>query len=131
MTLMGDWIFARHDGAICLLDTIEADIRVVAPDLTRLESLLESPDERDALILEGLALAVLDGQRLPAGHCVGYRVPPVLGGATDRSNLDVVPAASYQAWMGGLHDALMKVPPGREVLGVDVTELGKVRVRWE
>ena len=96
MTLMGDWIFVNREGAICLLDTMEATIQVVAPTLEHLELLLDSPDERDALLLEGLALAVLAGQRLPAGHCVGYRVPPVLGGATDKSNLEVARAASYQ-----------------------------------
>lgn len=131
MTVMGDWIFTHQEGSIWLLDTIEADVRVVAPGLARLESLLDSPDERDALILEGLALAVLDGQRLPAEHCLGWRVPPVLGGATDRSNLAVVPSGPYQEWMGGLHKALRAVPGGRKVLGVEIAERGEIRVRWE
>lgn len=131
MTLMGDWIFARPNGALCLLDTIDADIRVVAPDLMRLRSLLDSPEQRDALILEGLALAVLDGQPLPAGHCVGYRVPPVLGGATDRSNLEVVSAGLYQAWIGALQETLAQVPAGKRILGVELVEPGRVSVRWE
>lgn len=129
---MGDWLLTDAKGAVHLLDVVEGTLRPVASDVEELCVVAASPAWRDEIFLEGLATSFLraDG-KLPAGRCVGFRVPPVLGGATEATNLEVVPVGVYQRWCGRLHRALSRVPVGRRVTGVHVDEDGEVSVRWE
>lgn len=130
LTMMGDWLIEENDGAILVLDTLEGVVIKVAGSVADLSRLLRSASFRDEKFLEGLALGVLRGQRLPRNHCVGYVTPPALGGAVDTSNLEVVSVERYQTWMGRLHKALASVPEGCEVSGVKVNEDGSVGVSW-
>ena len=129
ITTIGDWLFVDPEGAAYRLDTVEASLDRVAIDMDELGRLAASPDVRDDIFLEGLVLAVLRERTLPRNHCVGFRVPPILGGDFDPSNLEIVPIEPYQMWTGRLHEALGKVPAGREVVGVDVDDRGSVTVR--
>lgn len=131
MTIIGDWLFEDERGSVFLLETMEASLGRIADDLLELEALVESPDKRDELLLEGHALAVLKGGALSQNHCVGFRVPPVLGGPFDTSNLEVVPVSRYQVWTGRLHKAVASVPVGRRITGVQVDDDGVVSVRWQ
>lgn len=125
VTRMGDWLF-REGEAIRLLDVVEGTIRPVAADLRELHARIVSSAARDELFLEGLAVAI----DLPRDHCVGFRVPPILGGETVVSNLEAVPVVPYQQWTARLHRALTGVPPGAAVIGVEVGDDGAVVVRW-
>lgn len=129
ITTIGDWVFLDQAGAVHRLETVEASLDRVAVDMAELGRLAASPDVRDDVFLEGLVIAALGDRRLPRNHCVGFRVPPILGGRFDPSNLEIVPIESYQMWTGRLHEALGKVRDGREVVGVDVDDHGTVTVR--
>ncbi len=131
MTVIGDWLFLDDAGAVYLLETVEASFERIAGSMPELVRLSTSEDFRDDKFLEGFVLGVLQGQRLPQNHCVGFKVPPILGGEFDSSNLQVASVGAYQAWTGRLHEALSKVPSGSQVLGVDVGDDGAVSVRWQ
>ena len=131
MTAMGDWLFADSAGAVHLLETVEASFDRIADDMAELVRLSASDEFRDDTFLEGFALGALAGGQLPQNHCVGFKVPPILGGKFDPSNLQVAAVGTYQTWTGRLHEARSKVPDGGQVLGVDVADDGSVSVRWQ
>ena len=131
MTAMGDWLYLDSSGAVYLLETVEASFDRIADDMAELVRLAASDEFRDDTFLEGLALSALAVGRLPQNHCVGFKVPPILGGKFDSSNLQVAAVGTYQTWTGRLHEALSNVPDGGQVLGVDVGDDGAVSVRWQ
>lgn len=131
ITTIGDWLFLDDSGRVYRLDTIEATVDRIAVDLPELGRMVRSPDFRDEMFLEGLVIAGLRGRQLPRNACVGFRVPPILGGRFEQSNLEIVSVGSYQLWTARLHEALRKVPEGRQILGVDVDDEGIVTVRWK
>lgn len=130
MTIMGDWLFLDPSGGVFLLETTEATLERIAGDMRELVGLVASDDYRDDTFIEGLALGALAAGPLRQDHCVGFEVPPVLGGELELSNLQEVAVESYQEWTGKLHEALSKVPAGAQVSGVDVGDDGTVSVRW-
>ena len=131
MTTMGDWLFLDSRGAVHLLETLEATFECIALNVEQLVQLAASEDYRDDTFLQGFAVAALQSASLPPNHCVGFKVPPVLGGPMNTTNLHVTAAASYQAWTGRLHEALSELPEGSQVLGVDVDDEGALSVRWQ
>lgn len=130
LTAFGDWILRGDDGTLSMLDTIEGEVRTIDAGTATLAERLQDPNVRDHLFLEGLVLTVLDENPLPGGHCLSFKVPPILGGTTDPSNVEVRRAASVQAWLGRLHKALRDVPPGAQVTGVFIAEWGGVQLEW-
>lgn len=130
LTKMGDWLFEEEGGAVLMLETVEATVSRVAGSLHELKEIASSTEARDRVFLEGLALGVLSGGSLPPNHCIGFKTPPVLGGRTDVSNLEVVPVTKYQTWTGRIHKAIRMVPEGRRITGVVVGDDGSVSVQW-
>lgn len=130
MTVFGDWILRGDDGTLSFLDTIEGELRPLHPGPAPFQEALLDPQVRDDLFLEGLVLAVLGRAPLPAGHCLSFKVPPILGGTTDPSNIEVKPASSVQAWLGRLHGALHNLPAGAQVTRVLIEDGGRVRLEW-
>lgn len=130
VTVIGDLLCTNTLNEVYRVDSIEGSLTQVASDIGALEHLAHSTEVRDNIFLEGLALAATKDAPLPLNHCVGFTVPPILGGPTDVSNVRIASVEVYQVWTGRLHEALRRVPPGHQVLGVDVDESGQVAVRW-
>jgi hypothetical protein len=44
------------------------------------------------------------GMRPNQGQCIGFKIPPVLGGKIEIDNLDIYELTVYQAIMGQIHE---------------------------
>ncbi len=81
MTVMGDWLLLR-DSEVFRLDIIEGTVSRVADNIQHLMVLCKSASTRDEIFLEGLAISVLEGHKLPpkllcrisSSACAGRRV---------------------------------------------------------
>lgn len=130
MTRLGDWLLVDADGAVHLLDTVEAVVTQVASSLDALSDAVEDTETRDRLFLDGLAVRALAGRPLPRNHSLGFRVPPALGGPTDGLNIEIVEVVAYQVWTARVQRALAAVPVGAAITGVEVSESGGVSLQW-
>jgi hypothetical protein len=59
---------------------------------------------------------------IPHGRCVGYRVPPFLGGKDDLENLEVIDAEVYWVIHGQLLTKTRDLPPGTKIGSVTFTD---------
>ncbi|MBB4904444.1 T6SS immunity protein Tdi1 domain-containing protein [Actinophytocola algeriensis] len=111
----GDVFFESGDG-IWLLDTIEGSLSCRWPDPAALEADLRTDDGQDQFLLAGLALAAEKRGLVPAETQVyGFTSPPVLGGALDVDNVEVIDFVVSLNTAGQIHEQVRDLPPGTPI----------------
>jgi hypothetical protein len=111
----GDVFFESGDG-IWLLDTIEGSLSCRWPDPAALEADLRTDDGQDRFLLAGLALAAEKRGLVPAETQVyGFTAPPVLGGALDVDNVEVIDFVVSLNTAGQIHEQVRDLPPGTPI----------------
>lgn len=118
---IGDLVVVLDDGSVHLLD-------VGAGRLTRLadsrEGFVDALDEGDNAS-QWLAVPLVDactaqGMSLAADECYGFKVPPMLGGTYDVSNLEPTSLAVHYALLAQIHQQIQDLPEGTPIRGVTV-----------
>jgi hypothetical protein len=111
VTTLGDWIFGAPDGSIWTLSLLEGDLRMLARTGTDYNRLKRDPKWLEDELAAGWAI-IADGNGLVPGRdqCVGWKLHPVLGGAFDKTNLEIFSMPVYQSLMGQLFRQLAGRP---------------------
>lgn len=101
--IFGDWIFGARDGSLWHLDLLEGQFHKVAEDFNEFNSRKRDVKYLDDWFSANWANIALDNGLVPkTGECLGWRVPPVLGGAFSLENIQVFSLAVYQSLTGQL-----------------------------
>ena len=120
-SLFGDVILEAGDG-YWFLDIVAGKLERVWPDKRSLEAELATPAGQSHYLLSDLALgADASGLRLGQDEVFDFKLPPVLGGGLDLTNLSPMSFTVCVDIAGQLHDQVRDLPPGTKVSGATLT----------
>jgi hypothetical protein len=112
----GDVFFRAVDG-FWWLDTLEATLTRWATG-EELKAALNTPEGQDQYLLAGLAASAERQGIVPtAGQVYGFKIPPVLSGETNLSNVEVIDFVVSLNILGQLHKQVRDLPPGPRSAG--------------
>lgn len=107
VSYFGDWVFGAPDGSLWALSVLDAHLRRVAVDSAEFNRLKKSVHWLEKEFIHGwYEIAVHHGFRPNEAQCVGWRLPPVMGGPFAVTNLQLFDLSVYQHIMGQLLDQL-------------------------
>ncbi len=111
LTMLGDWIFGAPDGSIWTLSLLDGDLRMLARTGTDYNRMKADPQWLEDELNAGWAI-IARGNGLNPGpdECLGWKVHPLLGGALDKTNLQLFSMRVYQSLMGQLFRQLTGRP---------------------
>ena len=123
VTKMGDGFVVDSLGRVKFLDTLEGQAREAASTIEDFRALLERGTHDDDWFLPGFVDSMeRQGQILEPGQCYSFKVPPVLGGPTEVSNLQVISTLVHFSMAGQLHEQVRRMPQGTRISGFELIE---------
>ncbi len=116
MNRFGDLFLVFPDGTVHMLDVGAGTVEKVADSREDFRARIDEGDNANQWLMIPLIDRLAEtGVRLRPGHCYGYKVPPVLGGAYTVENTAVLPVAEHYSFHADLHEQLKDVPDGSRV----------------
>lgn len=128
MNRFGDLFFVDEVGVVLWLNITDGELTEVATNADEFFELLENDDETESEDDEDLGSdaddwflfgmvdeAVEAGMNLQPGQCYGFKVPPVLGGEYESSNIYVSSVEEYWSFCGNVHAQIDGLPDGTEI----------------
>ena len=104
LSLFGDWVFGAPDGSLWAISTLEGVYERIAQSSDEFNQLKQSREWLDTTFLASWQEIAQRQGIVPSAHdCITWRVPPVLGGDFDITNLPLMPQRVYQSSMSQLH----------------------------
>lgn len=118
----GDVILADGSG-YWFLYTIEGALTQPWHSEEELRTSLNTPEGQDRYLLGGLAVAANKaGLQCNDGEVLSFKVPPILGGAIEVANLDVLDFVVSTNLASQLHQQVKDFPPGTTISGFNITD---------
>ena len=113
----GDVFFQAADG-FWWVDTLEGALSRPWATGQELQASLNTPEGQDQYLLGGLAFAAEDRGLVPGPEQVyGFAKPPVLGGAIEAENIEVIDFVVGVHIAGQLHAQVRDLPTGTAISG--------------
>lgn len=114
-------VFLQGDDGVWFLDCLEGTITREWESPQALQAELNTPEGQDRYLMAGLALAVYNAGVIPGeDQVLTFKVPPVLGGPIDQSNIEAGDLAVAMAFAGQIHRQVNDLPPGTAITGITV-----------
>lgn len=118
----GDVFFQAPDG-FWWLDTLEGHLSRPWATADALRADLNTPEGQDQYLLAGLAFGAAErGLRPNATQVYGFATPPVLGGAIDLDNVEIIDFVVALHIAGQIHRQVKDLPPGTPISGISITD---------
>ena len=112
-------VFLQSPAGLWFLDLIEGKLTRQWETSAALKADLNSAEGQDRYLLAGLAFAAESAGIVPSGDQVyGFRVPPMLGGATAVDNIEAADFVVSVNLAGQLHQQIRDLPPGTPIAGL-------------
>src|SRR5262245_48581807 len=109
LSAMGDWVFGRPDGAIAKLDTLEGWYDTIARNSNEFNSLKRSEQWLEKNFSSAwIVIARGNGLMPTQDQCLGWKIPPILGGEFSVVNLTLFAMTVYQSLHGQLHRQIQR-----------------------
>jgi hypothetical protein len=116
ITALGDLFLRGGDGSIHWLDTVAGRLTKVADDAEEFKSLMVRPEHLDEWFLPQLVGDLkTSGVNLGAGQCYSYKIPPVLSGRIEPSNVEPADLLVHFSLMGQIHRQVKDLPGGTPI----------------
>jgi Domain of unknown function (DUF1851) len=107
ITIFGDWVCGAPDGSHWSLSNLEGTYLKIAESSAEFNLRKKSFEFLDEHFIAGWQeIAERHGFKPDSAQCVGWRIPPVLGGQFEVENLQLFSMVVYQSIMGQLHRQL-------------------------
>ena len=117
----GDVFFRAADG-FWFLDLLEGKLTRPWQDADALKADLNTPEGQDRYLLGALALAAeRQGISVTASQVLGFKAPPILGGAISVENVETIDFVVSLHIAGQLHQQVRALPPGTPISGFTIT----------
>ena len=115
-------VFFQADGGFFFLDVLAGELRRPWASQDDLSAELNSRAGQDEYLMISLANeAERSGLQPGEGEVYSFRVPPVLGGATDVSNIEVADFVVTLDIAGQIHNQVATLPPGTPISGISLS----------
>jgi hypothetical protein len=101
ITAFGDWTFGAPDGSLWLLETLEGSLNPIAENSTEYNERKASEAWLDENLMAGwFVIALGDGLAPSSDECIGWKIHPLLGGASIKpTRSDGYSAGSVDAYV--------------------------------
>ena len=104
ISIFGDWVFGAPNGSLWALSTLEGSYEQVAHNSAEFNALAQSPEWLDKIFIASWQeIAARHGLIPCATECITWKVPPVLGGSFNASNLQLLSQSAYQSAIAQVH----------------------------
>jgi hypothetical protein len=111
-----DLFIVLDDGSVHVLLTDCGELRRLAASRDHFAELIDQDDNADDWLLVPLVDdLVASGALLTPGQCYGFKVPPVIGGGYNLSNISPRDLREYLAFLADFYEQLKDVPDGTSV----------------
>lgn len=121
-TLFGDVIFQDRVG-FWFLDTVEGTLTQPWTDRSELQASLASEGGQDQYLLAGLAIAAhQSGLVLSDEEVYSFKVPPMLGGQFEVSNVEATSFVVSTNIAGQIHNQLKDLPEDAQITGFNISD---------
>lgn len=114
-------VFLQADNGFWFLDVLAGELRHQWSNQDELNAELNSRSGQDEYLMLTLASQAESAGLLPGkGEIYSFRIPPVLGGATDVGNIEVSDFVVALDIAGQVHKQVLTLPPGTPISGISV-----------
>ena len=115
-------VFFQTDGGFWFLDVLAGEVSCPWSSERDMSAELNTREGQDQYLMIGLAdQAASAGLQPSAGEIYGFRVPPVLGGSTELSNVELSDFVVALNFAGQIHQQVRTIPPGTPISGISLT----------
>lgn len=119
-SLFGDTFLRSTDG-FWYLDVLGGSLRLLWPDASTLQTVLDSPEGQDEFLLGGLVSAAANrGLVLSDEQVFDFMPPPALGGPLDVANISAMDFVVAVNIAGQIHEQIRNRPAGTKISRVTV-----------
>ncbi|WP_377652711.1 T6SS immunity protein Tdi1 domain-containing protein [Paenarthrobacter sp. YIM B13468] len=116
----GDVFFQSADG-FWFLDVVGGELNHGWSTEQEFSESLNTREGQDQYLMIGLAKAADEAGLKPgASEVYGFEIPPVLGGATELSNVEVSDFVVALNLTGQIHSQVRDLPPGTPISGISL-----------
>jgi hypothetical protein len=116
VTAMGDLFLASGSGEVVWLDTRVGQLFEAADSVEAFQKGAQEDENLVAWFMPEIVAGLIeDGKQLGKGQVYGFKQPPVLGGALEMRNVQVMDAAAHFSMMGQIHEQVRNLPEGSPV----------------
>ena len=116
LTLFGDWFFEDERGRVVFLDTVAGRLTELAPSRVAFLAARDDPENRDEWYMAYLAERCRERGIVPGpGQCLSFKLPPVLSGSLDVSNVEVCDLLVHQSITAQIHQGVKDLPEGTRI----------------
>lgn len=116
MTVFGDWFFTDDSGKVLFLDLVDGRLKEVADSKEDWLCKRDMPEHRDRWFMPALANACFDaGMVLGGGQCLGYKLPPSVGGKLELGNMEVTDIMIHESILGQILKGTKDLPEGTRI----------------
>jgi hypothetical protein len=115
-------VFFQTDSGFFFLDLLAGELRRPWSNQDELSAELNSRAGQDEYLMISLASeAESSGLQPGEGEVYSFRVPPVLGGAVDVSNIEVTDFVVALDIAGQIHQQVLSLPAGTPISGISLS----------
>jgi hypothetical protein len=115
------FVVLEEDDSVHMLDVGSGTFARVADNRTHFADLLDDEDNATSWLLIPLVDACREaGMSLGASQCYGFKVPPVLGGKYEVSNVEPTDLAAHYSFLADIYKQTKDLPDGTPIKAVVV-----------
>jgi hypothetical protein len=115
------FVVLEEDNSVHMLDVGSGTFARVADDRSHFADLLDADDNAANWLLTSLVDACREaGMALSASQCYGFKIPPVLGGKYEVSNVVPIDLAVHYSLLADIYKQTKDLPDGTPVKAVVV-----------
>ena len=116
LTLFGDWFFEDDRGRVHFLDTVGGKLSQIAPTRDAFHAMRGRSENFDQWYMGDLALLCLErGLQPREGQCLSFKIPPVLSGPLDPTNIEVCDLMVHESITAQIHRGVKDLPEGTKI----------------
>ncbi len=120
---LGDVFFVLEDGSVHMLDIGSGEVARLANSREEFgEKIGQGDNAENWLLISLVDQCVAAGMRLGPEECYGFKVPPVLGGKYEPSNLEPTDLAIHYSLLGQIHEQTKDLPAGAQIAGIKIDD---------
>jgi hypothetical protein len=121
LTMFGDWFFEDDSGRVIFLDTVSAELSMIAPSRSVFMIERETPDNLAQWFMADLAMLCWEnGLRPGPNQCLSFKIPPVLSGLLEVDNIEVCDLMVHESISGQIHQQVKGIPEGTVITQIKV-----------
>ena len=114
-------VFFQTESGFWFLDVIAGELTRLWSSEGDLSAVLNSREGQDDYLMIGLAHQAENAGLQPGGaEIYGFRIPPVLGGPTELSNVELGDFVVTLNIAGQIHNQVRTLPPGTPISGISL-----------